>query len=161
MDVRSLNPAVPKPWLLAIAGLIWAGVGVMLCNIAIGWLRVLHQDLGFLLGLGGLSIGVLFHLTMFSRIAKRNIARVHAYPARVCVFAFQAWRGYLIVGFMITLGIVLRHSSIPREFLAVAYLAVGTALILSGAMLARQFFLPIGEGKGRTPENRQSVDERE
>lgn len=161
MDVRSLNPAVSKSWLLTIAGLAWAGVGVMLCNIAIGWLRVLHQDFGFLFGLVGLSIGVLFHLTIFSRMAKRNIDRVHAYPARVCIFAFQAWRGYLIIGFMITLGIVLRRSSIPRELLAVAYLAVGTALILSGAMLARQFFLPMGGEKGRTPENRQSTNERE
>ena len=51
-----------------------------------------------------------------------------------CVFAFQAWKSYLIIAFMIGLGIFLRHSAFPRHYLAVIYLAVGLALLLSSLL---------------------------
>jgi hypothetical protein len=52
-------------------------------------------------------------------------------PAKGCLFAFQAWRSYLIIGVMIGLGFVLRHSQIPKAYLAIVYFAVGGALILA------------------------------
>jgi hypothetical protein len=37
----------------------------------------------------------------------------------------------LIIAVMISLGLFLRHSSLPKQYLAVIYLAVGGALFLS------------------------------
>ena len=39
MSLTRLKPAVPKHWLIAIAGLVWSGAGGMLCRMAWGWLR--------------------------------------------------------------------------------------------------------------------------
>jgi hypothetical protein len=75
---------------------------------------------------------------MFARIARKNSARLESLPARVCVFAFQGWRGYGIIVFMVGLGITLRHSPIPKHWLAVAYLAIGTALVMSSFVIYRK-----------------------
>jgi len=66
-----------------------------------------------------------------SRVAQRNIERIEAYADRGCLFAFQAWRSYLMIMVMMGLGFLLRHSALPREWLAVAYLAMGGGLLLA------------------------------
>jgi uncharacterized protein with PQ loop repeat len=139
MSWSALKPAVPRAWLAAIAGLVWCGVGVMLCVHAVGWLRALHDALELPLGAGGLVLGIAAYILMFSRIARKNTTRIASLPARVCLFAFQGWRGYGIIAFMIALGVVLRHSPIPKHYLAVAYLAIGIALVMSSVVLYRKF----------------------
>jgi hypothetical protein len=49
----------------------------------------------------------------------------------VCFFAFQAWKSYLVIAFMVMFGFILRHSMIPKYYLSVPYTAIGGALILS------------------------------
>jgi hypothetical protein len=106
---------------------------------AFEWLHDLRAPM-LLPSLLGAGLGVVAHLTMFLRIARKNLARLRAYPPRVCLFAFQAWRGYLMIGLMIGLGVALRHLPIPRHTLAVLYGAIGTALILSGSTVGRAAF---------------------
>jgi len=38
MALPRLKPAVPKAWLIGIAGLVWFAVGFMLCRLAFVWL---------------------------------------------------------------------------------------------------------------------------
>jgi hypothetical protein len=136
MSWRALNPSVPRSWLIAIAGLLWCAVGGMLWLHSVDWLRDLRGAMAVPLALG-LGLGVIAHLLLFSRIARKNLARLRSYPPRACLFAFQAWRGYLMITIMIALGVLLRHSSIPRHYLAVGYTAIGTALILSGLLVGK------------------------
>jgi len=105
--LKKLNPAVSKYWLIALAGLLWSMVGITLCRLAYIWLTSVNWSLGLPLGL----------LCLLSD--------------KSCIFAFQAWKSYLIIIFMITLGMVLRNSPIPRHFLAVIYAAIGGALFVS------------------------------
>ena len=137
MSWRALNPSVPRPWLIAIAGLVWCAVGVMLWLHAVEWLRDLRGEMVLPLGLG-LGLGVFAHFALFARIARKNLVRLQAYPPRACLFAFQAWRGYLMIALMIALGLLLRHSPIPTHYLAVGYTAIGTALILSGVRVGKE-----------------------
>jgi hypothetical protein len=137
MNWRALNPAVPRRWLFAFAGLLWCAVGVMLWLHAVEWLFDLKERMALPLGLG-LGLGVVAHLTLFLRIARKNLARLRAYPPRACLFAFQAWRGYLVIALMIALGLLLRHLPIPTHYLAVGYGAIGTALILSGVVIGKE-----------------------
>jgi len=51
----------------------------------------------------------------------------------------MTWRSYFIVLLMVTLGIILRHSSIPKNYLAVLYIGIGLALFLSGIRYLRFF----------------------
>jgi len=131
MLLKNLNPAVSKYWLIALAGLIWSMVGIMLCRLAYIWLASVNLSLGLPLGLMGIISALAVYGYGFSKIALRNIHRLCLLSDKSCIFAFQAWKSYLIIIFMITLGMVLRNSPILRHFLAVIYAAIGGALFVS------------------------------
>jgi len=131
MVPATFKPAVPKKWLVAIAGLLWSAVGIMLCSLAIRWLWVLKLPRALVFALAGLTIAVAVNYLLFSRIARKNIARIDCYTHKGCVFAFQAWRSYLIILVMIAMGSFLRHSAFPRPYLALLYTSMGGALFLA------------------------------
>ncbi len=124
-----LNPVVPRNWLLVLAGLMWSAVGILLCSYAVNWVTHPATFIALALGFLGLAISVAVNRWGFSKLAHKNIDRILAYNERACAFAFQAWKGYLIIAIMMTGGILLRHSSIPRPYLAVVYAAIGAALL--------------------------------
>lgn len=130
MTLSRLKPAVPKCWLFAASGVMWSAVGLMMCVTGVGWLT----GEGFVRGAGfelaGLVLAVLAVHWRFGGMAKKNIRRLRRLPEQGCFFAFQAWKSYLIILIMIALGIVLRHMSIPKTYLAVVYTVIGGALFL-------------------------------
>ena len=131
MTLSSLKPAVTKSWLVAVAGLMWTGVGVMLCRLAYNWLAVINRGMAASLGLLGAMMAIAAYHFGFSKIARRNIKRLCVLTERTCVFAFQTWKGYLVIGLMIFLGALLRNSSIPKQYLAIIYTTIGGAIFLS------------------------------
>jgi hypothetical protein len=131
MTLSSLKPAVTKLWLIALAGLMWTAVGMMLCRLAYNWLAVINRGMATVLGLFGVVMAVAAYCFVFSKIAQKNIKRLRLLTERTCVFAFHTWKGYLIIGFMITLGIILRNSAIPKQYLAILYTIIGGAIFLS------------------------------
>jgi hypothetical protein len=54
-----------------------------------------------------------------------------------CIFAFISWKSYLLVVLMALLGVLLRHSSLPRQYLAIIYIGIGLALVLSSIRYLR------------------------
>ncbi len=131
MTLNRLKPAVTKSWLIAVAGLMWTGVGVMLCRLAYAWLAVASRGMAVSLGLLGIAMAAAAYRFGFSKIAQKNIKRISLLVEKTCIFAFQTWKGYLIIGFMITLGIVLRNSAIPKQYLSIIYTTIGGAIFLS------------------------------
>jgi hypothetical protein len=130
MTLSHLKPTVPKCWLFAASGVMWSAVGTMMCVTAIGWLADGGIGRGMAFAAAGLILAMLSVRWGFGRIAQKNIRRLRRLPDRGCFFAFQAWKSYLIIMVMIVLGVTLRHSSIPKHVLAVAYTAIGGALIV-------------------------------
>ncbi|MGD8603948.1 MAG: hypothetical protein PVF49_05165, partial [Anaerolineales bacterium] len=64
-------------------------------------------------------------------------------PEKACLFAFQQWYSYPLVIFMVTLGLLLRHSELPRHLLAILYLGIGGGLLLA----SRHYYLTLaGQG---------------
>ena len=124
------KPAVPKCWLFFVSGMMWSAVGIMLCTLGIHWLTRTGIMRAGELELAGLLLAVLIAWQGFGRIAKKNIRRLRRLPARGCFFAFQAWKSYVIIVVMIALGITLRHSPIPKIYLAIVYTGIGGALFL-------------------------------
>ncbi len=125
------NPVVPRSGLLLLAGLMWSGVGLMLCSYAYGWLTAeLSLTSALLAGLG-LALAAAAGRFAFIGLARKNIARILQYEEKVCLFAFQAWKSYLIIVFMVALGLALRASPLPKPYLAVVYTAIGGALLLA------------------------------
>jgi len=131
MTLSSLKPAVTKSWLIAIAGLMWTGVGVMLCRLAYHWLVVINRGMATSLGLFGVVMALAAYYFGFSKIAQKNIRRLCLMTEKTCVFAFQSWKGYLSIGVMIILGAIFRNSPIPKQYLAIIYTTIGGAIFLA------------------------------
>jgi len=110
---------------------MWTGVGVMLCCLAYHWFAAINTGVGAILGsLGAVMAFAAYHLG-FSKIAQRNLKRLCLLTEKTCVFAFQTWKGYLMIGLMIILGAILRSSPIPKPYLAIIYTTIGGAILLS------------------------------
>ena len=122
---------VHKAWLLFIAGIMWLGIGFMLDFFACSWLRheivykaVLSAGTGFVLAL-------LIHHFGFLRVVDKNLSRILPMEGKRCIFSFISWRSYFLIAAMILMGYFVRHSPLPRFYLAILYSAIGTGLILS------------------------------
>ncbi len=118
-----------KEYLFLPAGFMWMGVGIMLCAMAFRWLFASFHPIPF--AMSGVTAGILAYRFGFVKIAQKNIDRIEALPGKRCFFSFMTFRSYLLVIVMMTLGITLRHSSIPREWLSVIYNGIGIGLALS------------------------------
>lgn len=131
---------VQKSWLYLIAGLLWNAVGVMLCRLAVLWLGVAGKRVGIELALVGISAAIPMSHFAFVPIAQKNIKRIGEFAGKASLLAFQAPRGYLIIAFMMAMGFVLRHSVLPKEYLASAYEMIGISLILGSVLFFRAFW---------------------
>lgn len=127
----SRTPAVERRWLYLAAALLWSAAGLMLCVRAVNWL--VHDTVPHALpfAVAGIASGIVIYRFKFSRIAARNIRRINNLDGRTSIFAFQSPLTYLLIVGMMGLGIALRHSSIPRLYLAVLYTGIGLGLLLS------------------------------
>lgn len=142
-----LNPAIPRHWLYAIAGAVWTAVGLMLDARALSWIGTLPAASSLVMLLGGIVAALVVYVYAFRKIVNRNIRRISDLPEKACLFAFTAWSGYIIIGFMVTLGYVLRNSPIPKYFLIVPYAAMGVVLLLGSVNYYREFYLEWSAGR--------------
>jgi uncharacterized membrane protein len=128
-----LKPGLKKDWLFLLAGLMWAGVGIMLARFAVRWMGGIPVSWDTLLVLIGLLLAFLIFRFGFSKFARKNINRIQAYQSkRICVFAFQAWTSYPLVAVMISLGIYLRlYAPLPKWVMVITYLGIGGGLFLA------------------------------
>lgn len=131
---------VQRRWLFAISGVLWTAVGVMLVTYAVMWLAPVDWHLEIALGAAGAVLAIVAARFMFRGIAAKNIDRIHQGPDRASALAFQPWKSYLMMVFMMGLGIVLKHSAVPKPALAVVYAAIGGALMLASGLYHRSFY---------------------
>jgi hypothetical protein len=133
---RMRAPDARRETLVLVAGIIWSLVGLTLVSIAAAWL-VSSPHYLLLMVLGGPVAGYVIYRFGFSHLARKNLVRIYAQAPekdKVCVFAFQNIRSYLLVVVMMCLGYGLRHSGIPRTYLAPVYLAIGLGLLFSSLL---------------------------
>lgn len=124
------KPAAPRWVLHALSGMVWSGVGLLLLRWVWVWLSPLPYPGWLPSALGG-AVLALFTWVGFTWMANRNMTRIERGPDKPCIFAFQRWSSYPLVAFMIALGLTLRHSSLPRTWLAPLYLGIGGGLCLA------------------------------
>lgn len=130
---------VSKKFLMFIAGLMWLLVGIMLMNYASIWLSLELEKTGLFFGGAGILSALIIHHFGFLRVADKNLERIRSMDERVPVFSFITWKSYILIAVMITMGITLRHSSIPKKYLSVLYIGIGMALFLSSIRYIRFF----------------------
>jgi hypothetical protein len=138
------KPDVPSHFLLFLAGSVWVFVGIMLLLLAFSWLSTASNISIQLFMISGVVLALLIHHYGFLKIADSNLNRILLMDKQSCLFAFIPWKNYLIIAVMITIGTLLRHSSVPKQYLAVLYTGIGLALVLSSVRYFRVFVQIIG-----------------
>ena len=138
-SILKLTPAVPRHYLFVIAGALWTLAGVLLCVRAAIWLNGFPAGTEFVMESISLTLAVAGYFLLFFRIVQSNIDRIGRLPERACLFAFTAWKGYLMIALMMVVGISLRNASIPKYYLSIPYATMGAMLLLGSIRFYRQF----------------------
>lgn len=139
MPLERFKPAVEKRMLLLLSGIVWIAVGTTLLSFAYRWLTAAGGTLALVCGLVGLVAGLVIHHFGFLKVVDKNLGRILPMEGKQCVFAFQSWRSYFLIVVMMAMGIGLRHSRIPKPYLASVYIGIGMGLILSSLRYLRIF----------------------
>ncbi|MFH0789538.1 MAG: hypothetical protein V2B13_18255 [Pseudomonadota bacterium] len=142
-ETKKWKPGVHKSALLLIAGLTWIGVGIMLDGWSYSWLKNENPSSLLLMSMIGFLLGLIIHHFGFLRIVDKNLGRIMPMEGKQCVFSFMPWKSYALILTMILIGYILRHSALPKYYLAIVYLGIGTALILSSVRYLRYVVLEI------------------
>ena len=129
---------VRKPALLFTAGILWLIAGVNILRIGVGAFAasaLQGSASAWLLAAGALVIFIGFAM-MFMKIVQKHNRRILSYPQeKQSIFLCFDRKGYLLMIFMMTLGIVRRASNLlPAVFFAVFYTGLGAALCFGGLM---------------------------
>jgi hypothetical protein len=123
---------VPKRALLFLAAVVWTFAGSMLMykgskmldsNNNLPWLKLILVALA----------GILFYVGVFAKLSMKHTLRILKMKNRhPFILSFFNFRSYLIMFFMIAMGITLRKTGwIPLGTLALLYLMMSIPLMLS------------------------------
>jgi len=134
------KPGVSRTWLLVIAGMLWICIGLLLDLMACSWLKSEAGNRAIISAVAGFMVALLIHHFGFLRVVDKNLDRILPMKGTRCLFSFISWRSYCLVAVMMLTGYLLRHSPLPKLYLAVIYSAIGTALILSSLRYLRYLF---------------------
>jgi len=140
MDIKKLTLSVDKSILTLLAGLMWCGVGIMLVRYAVSWLSICTWKEQVFFYTVGFFAAMPIHHFGFLKIADKNLNRILLLTEKTSPFSFMTGKSYIIVLIMVSMGIALRHSSIPKRYLSILYNGIGLALFLSGIRYFRFFF---------------------
>ena len=120
--------------LLAINGILWTTIGIKIAAIGIGSYCQTGCSCA-LLWMIPLSVLVFagFYI-MFTGIVRKYSERIMSMPdEKTSIFRTFSVKGYLIIAFMISLGIGLKHiPGIPSSFFAWFYSSLGPGLLSAG-----------------------------
>jgi len=141
MNLIKFTPSVDKRVLVLLAGLMWCGAVIMLIRFAVIWLAPMGIKCAVIYYAAGFLAAMPIHHFGFLKIADKNLSRLLPLTEKKCLFSFMTWKSYIIVLIMISMGIALRHSALPKRYLSIIYNGIGLALFLSGIRYLRFFVL--------------------
>ena len=130
--LQTLKPGVPKLVLVVLGAAVWGFAAYRILKM--GFISIerhaLHHYLNYLIGIGGF---VPFFLLVFRKVSLRYITRIKNMPQRrPCIFAFFDLRGYIMLTFMIAMGIASSHwKLIPELYKGTFFISLGLSLLAS------------------------------
>ena len=125
--------SVQKQTLILIAGIVWAIAGFNIVRIGLvayqgnfTWWRVLLS----------VAVYAVFQIFIFGKMVGKHTNRILQYEEeRQNFFRFFDTKSYLIMVFIMTLGIGLRVSGVvPNGFIAYFYTGLGASLLTAGVL---------------------------
>ena len=133
---------VNRQILLIIAGTVWIIAGGNILRIGIvTWMNNSH-DWMFKIGEATI-VFLLFFVLIFKRLYYKHTRRIEQKKeTRNCPFSFFDVISWIIMIFMISLGITIRSFHLlPESFISVFYTGLSIALILTGILFIRYWWL--------------------
>lgn len=130
-NVERFKPAASIRSRLLVAALLWTLVGSGLFVAGVSWTLAGQGGWGWAGMALGLAVGWLKGRYLLAGRAAANARRIVAAGENRCLGGVFEWSAWVIVLAMIGLGYLLRHSDVPRLWIGVIYVAVGSALILA------------------------------
>lgn len=126
------KPGAPKIVLIILGASIWSFAAYRILRLGINMIEhhALHHWNNYLIGLIGFFP---FFLLVFRKVSKRYVTRIiqNKYE-RPCIFGFFDVRGYILMSFMITMGILVsRWSVIPELYKGTFFISLGLSLLAS------------------------------
>lgn len=130
--VQILKPGVPKAVLIALGAALWGFAAYRILKMGFIFIEryALHHFVNYLIGIAGF---IPFFLLLFRKVSLRYIDRIKNLPQhRPCMFAFFDLRGYILMSFMITMGIMISHwKVIPELYKGTFFISLGLSLLAS------------------------------
>ena len=134
---------IPTKGLLAVNGLLWTAIGTKILVTGVASYMRLGAAGETAVSDGEATLGWMVPLSMlvfagfywmFTGVVGKYSARILAMPEeRTSVFKTFSLKGYLIIAFMISLGIALKHiPGVPTSFFAWFYCGLGPGLLSAG-----------------------------
>lgn len=123
---------IPTKHLLLVNGLLWTAIGTRIALIGVdAYRRLASIPWWYFLLSAAVFAGFWF---MFTGVVRKYAARITAMTeARTSIFKTFSLKGYLIIAFMITLGITLKRlPQVPDSFIAWFYCGLGPGLLSAG-----------------------------
>ena len=120
---------VTKNTLVITAGIVWLLAGINILRIGIScWINDSHY--WFFKICEATIVFLLFFGLIFHKLYKKHTHRISQKKSKNCPFSFFDVKGWIIMGFMITIGILTRTLHVlPEAFIAVFYTGLSVALI--------------------------------
>jgi len=149
--LQMLKPSAPKPVLIALGAALWGFAAYRILKMGFIFIErhALHHFVNYLIGIAGF---VPFFMLVFRKVSLRYITRIIKLPQRrPCLFAFFDLRGYILMSFMITMGIMISHwKVIPELYKGTFFISLGLSLLASSVFYiieGVQFVLQNQKGK--------------
>ena len=151
---------IPKDFLLLVAGLIWLAAGFNILRIGL-----LAADRPWSLPGAAASLAVFaaFFFLIFRRMIGKHARRISGYrDDRVHILLFFDAKSYCIMAFMMTFGILLRHSNWwPGHCIRDFYTGLGAALMGAGVGFLICFFKRVRKARKADEPFELEVERRE
>ncbi|HID70496.1 MAG TPA: hypothetical protein EYP35_08580 [Desulfobacterales bacterium] len=113
---------------LFVAASLWTVVGIVLMSRGVSWLSTIDK---LWIIIPAFLTGTLKSLYMLDKSAKKSINRIVATRDGRCIGGVYSVKTWLLVLVMMTAGYLMRHSSLPKEFLGLFYVSIGWGLLFS------------------------------
>ena len=128
--------------LLITAGLVWIVAGANVLRI--GVVTWMNNDKDWMFKTGeAIIVFLLFFVLVFRKLYYKHTRRIEQKKEeKNCPFSFFDAKGWVIMTFMITLGVSIRRLQLlPDTFISVFYTGLSVALILTGILFLRYWWL--------------------
>lgn len=126
-----------KRILYYVAALLWGAPGIIITVKGIkAYTQMAPENLWWLLLITAFVLTGFYF--MFTKIVKRYCDRIAALPEKTTLLQTFPLRGWILIVFMMCLGMALKFIGVPAEFTASFYSGLGPNLLLAAVRFCRK-----------------------